>query len=113
VLGGLYLGPTFAITQALVAPPMRAQAAAVLLLILNLIGLGLGPSLVGVLSTALAPSFGEASIRWALLGCVSVGAAWATAHYLLAARTLRADLGASGDGASGRPRSQANAGSTC
>jgi MFS family permease len=96
VLGGLYLGPTFAVTQALVPPAMRAQAAAVLLLILNLVGMGLGPSLVGVLSTALAPRFAEESIRFALLACVATGAAWSTLHYLAAARTLRADLGHAG-----------------
>ena len=99
VLGGLYLGPTFAITQALVPPHMRAQAAAVLLLILNLIGMGLGPQLVGVLSDGLAPRFGDESIRWALLGTVSVGALWATLHYALAARTLRDDLARSAAGA--------------
>jgi MFS family permease len=92
VLGALYLGPTFAITQALVPPHMRAQAAAVLLLILNLIGMGLGPQLVGVLSDLLAPRFGAESIRWALLWTIAVGAAWATAHYVFAARTLRDDL---------------------
>jgi len=92
VLGGLYLGPTFAITQALVPPHMRAQAAAVLLLVLNLIGMGLGPQLVGVISDLLAPRFGTESIRWALLGCVALGALGATVHYALAARTLREDL---------------------
>jgi MFS family permease len=101
VLGGLYLGPTFAITQALVPPHMRAQAAAVMLLILNLVGMGLGPQLVGVLSDLLAPRFGEESIRWALLGCVAVGALWATLHYGLAARTLRADLAGAGGAAGG------------
>ena len=38
-----YLGPTFAMVQSLVDPRMRAVAAALLLLVMNLIGLGLGP----------------------------------------------------------------------
>ncbi len=92
ILGGLYLGPTFAMAQALVPPRMRAQAAAVLLLILNLIGMGLGPQFVGVLSDALAPRFGVESIRWALLATVVVGALWSAVHYFAAARTLREDL---------------------
>jgi len=75
-----------------VPPHMRAQAAAVLLLILNLIGMGLGPQLVGLFSDLLAPRFGNESIRWSLLGTVAVGAVWATVHYALAARTLREDL---------------------
>ena len=37
-----YLGPTFAMVQSLVHPRMRAVAAALLLLAMNLIGLGLG-----------------------------------------------------------------------
>jgi len=92
VLAGLYLGPTFAMTQALVPPRMRAQAAAVLLLILNLIGMGLGPQFVGLLSDLLAPRFGDESIRYALLGTIVVGALWSALHYALAARTLREDL---------------------
>ena len=38
-----YLGPTFAMVQSLVDPRMRAVAAALLLLVMNIIGLGLGP----------------------------------------------------------------------
>jgi MFS family permease len=98
IMAGLYLGPTFAMTQALVPPPMRAQAAAALLLILNLIGMGLGPQFVGVLSDLLAPRFGAESIRWSLLVTIVVGALWSAVHYFLAARTLREDL-ARGPGA--------------
>jgi len=92
LLGGMYLGPTFAITQAMVPPRMRAQASAVLLLVLNLIGLGLGPQFVGLASDLLRPTFGEESLRWALLATVAGGAAWATLHYFLGARTLAKDL---------------------
>jgi MFS family permease len=94
LVGGLYLGPTFAMTQALVPPRMRAQAAAVLLLVMNLIGLGMGPQFVGMLSDWLAPSTGVDSIRWALLVTIVVGALWSTVHYLRAAVTLREDLAA-------------------
>jgi hypothetical protein len=73
---------------------MRAQAAAVLLLILNLIGMGLGPQFVGVLSDWLAPRVGVESIRWSLLVTIVVGALWSAVHYFLAARTLREDLAA-------------------
>ena len=73
---------------------MRAQAAAVLLLVLNLIGLGLGPQFVGLLSDWLAPSTGVESIRWSLLATIVVGALWSAVHYFRAAATLRADLAA-------------------
>jgi len=98
IVAGLYLGPTFAMTQALVPPRMRAQAAAVLLLILNLIGMGLGPQFVGALSDLLAPRFDVEAIRWALLATIVVGALWSALHYFAAARTLRQDL-ALGQGA--------------
>jgi predicted MFS family arabinose efflux permease len=93
IMAGLYIGPTFAMAQALVPPPMRAQAAAVLLFILNMIGMGLGPQFVGLLSDLLVPRFGVESIRWSLLVTIVIGALWSAVHYFLAARTLREDLG--------------------
>jgi predicted MFS family arabinose efflux permease len=92
LIGGVYLGPTFAMTQTLVRPQMRALASAILLFIINLIGLGLGPLLVGRLSDALRPTYGDDSLRYALLIVVVIGASWATIQYLLAARTLEKDL---------------------
>jgi MFS family permease len=92
IVGGLYLGPCFAMTQSLAKPHMRAMASAVLLFIVNLVGLGIGPLFVGVLSDFLKPSFGVDALRYALLGTVATGAAWSAVHFALAARTLRADL---------------------
>jgi len=94
LLGQMYLGPTFAMSQGLARPHMRALVSAILLFVINLIGLGLGPQSVGIASDALAPRFGVDSLRYALLGVVVVGASWATVHYALAARTLRQDLAA-------------------
>lgn len=91
-LGAMYLGPTFATTQSLVRPDMRALAAAILLFIINAVGLGLGPWFVGSLSDALEPRFGADSIRWASLATVVVATTWAAIHYLLGARSLREDL---------------------
>ncbi|HTO07600.1 MAG TPA: MFS transporter [Myxococcota bacterium] len=92
LIGGVYLGPTFAMTQSLVRPNMRALASAILLFIINLIGLGLGPLLVGILSDKLRPTYGDESVRYALLWVVVIGASWATLQYLLAGRTLARDL---------------------
>jgi MFS family permease len=50
----LYLGPMYAVTQSVVEPRMRATAVAILLLIVNLIGYGLGPPSLGALSDFLA-----------------------------------------------------------
>lgn len=92
IVGPFYLGPTFAMTQSLAKPHMRAVAASVLLFIINLVGLGAGPIFVGVLSDWLKPSFGVDAIRYALLVTVASGSCWSALHYVLAARTLRADL---------------------
>ncbi|MXO89882.1 spinster family MFS transporter [Pontixanthobacter aquaemixtae] len=62
-----YLGPTFAMIQTLAPVKMRAVWAAVTLLIINLIGLGIGPTMVGVISDMLVPQYGEQSLRYALL----------------------------------------------
>jgi predicted MFS family arabinose efflux permease len=46
----LYLGPGFAVVQSIAPPRMRATSTALLLLIINLIGYGLGPPIMGALS---------------------------------------------------------------
>lgn len=90
-LGNFYQATTFAQTQGLVTLRMRAVAAAVLLFILNIIGLGIGPWAVGALSDLLAPQFGDQSLRWSLLIAGLVNG-WAAVHYYLAGRHLPADL---------------------
>ena len=62
-----YLGPTFALIQTLAPLRMRAVWAAVTLLIINLIGLGLGPTMVGVISDLLVEPYGDESLRYSLL----------------------------------------------
>ena len=91
IMATLYLGPTFALTQGLVKLRMRALASAILLFILNIIGLGLGPFLVGVLSDFLAADFGIESLRYALL-IASLAKLWSSFHYFMASRSLREDL---------------------
>ncbi len=91
LLNSLWLGPAFGTIQNIAPTRMRALASAVVLFILNIIGLGLGPFLVGVLSDALEGSFPGEGLRWAIL--IATGAYfWAGAHFLLAARSLRGDL---------------------
>ncbi len=94
LLGTLWYGPVYATAQSIVDPTMRATASAVLLLIINLIGLGLGPVAVGALSDVLAGpvGLGEAQgVRWALilstlLGLVAFGLFWA------ARKTIREEM---------------------
>jgi MFS family permease len=91
--GSAFMGPCFAMTQVLVSLRMRAVAAAMLLFILNLIGMGLGPQSVGILSDLYRThlDLGEESLRYALLS-IMVVTLWSVLHFCLAARTLRADV---------------------
>ncbi|MAI79310.1 MAG: MFS transporter [Deltaproteobacteria bacterium] len=92
ILGGMWLGPTFAMTQTLVPPVMRATASAILLFIINIIGLGLGPQFVGILSDLLEPQLGVQSLRYALLIIVVIFSLWSVFHYLRASRTVIEDM---------------------
>ncbi len=81
ILINSYLGPTFALIQGLAPLRMRALWAAVTLLVINLIGLGLGPTLIGVISDTLKPSMGDAeALRWAMLS-FAAATPWALFHY--------------------------------
>jgi MFS family permease len=92
ILGSMFFGPSFAMSQGLAPVRMRARATSLVLFIQTLVGLGLGPLLVGMISDYLKPSIGDAQgLRY---GLVSVGIvnAWAAFHYFRAARTVREDL---------------------
>lgn len=78
-------GPVYAAIQQLVAPNIRAQAAACYGLVINALGMGLGPLFVGVISDALAPALQENSLRVALLATL-FGPVLGTILYLRAAR---------------------------
>jgi MFS family permease len=89
--GGFYLAPTFALIQGLVGVRMRALASSITLFVINIIGLGFGPQLVGILSDSLSAAYGQESLRMSLLTLTFLNL-WCALHYLLAARTLAADL---------------------
>ena len=94
LLNYFWYGPVYGTTQGIVPPNMRATAAAVLLLVINLIGLGLGPLAVGLLSdyVAVGLKMGPADgIRWALIlascfGVLSAGLFW------MARKTIAQDM---------------------
>lgn len=67
IVSSFWIGPTYAAIQTLTPDHLRSQASALLLFILNLIGMGLGPLVVGFLSDQLAPTYGDESIRYAML----------------------------------------------
>jgi predicted MFS family arabinose efflux permease len=65
--GGSMTGSVLAVTQTLAKVRMRALATALVSLLVNLIGAGLGPLAVGVSSDLLTPFWGPSSIRFAVL----------------------------------------------
>jgi MFS family permease len=67
VIMNFYLAPVLGQTQSLVSLRMRAVASSLLILILNVVGLLLGPALTGLLSDLLRASQGAESLRYALL----------------------------------------------
>jgi MFS family permease len=93
-----YLAPSITATYGLVGIRERALASALLLFIINLIGLGLGPLFAGIASDYLRQAFLERGLseaealgeglRWSLRIIVAVNL-WSAAHYFIAARTLR------------------------
>jgi predicted MFS family arabinose efflux permease len=91
LLSLVFFGPSYATAQALAEPRMRATAAAVLLFSKALIGMGLGPLVVGILSDRLAPVAGDESLRYGLL-LAPLFNLWAGWHFLLGAKHLRQDL---------------------
>jgi MFS family permease len=90
-MAAVFFGPSFAMTQALATLRMRSVATSLLLFIQTLIGNGFGPSVTGLISDLLAPSFQQNSLRYALVA-IGIVNAWAALHYLLGSRTLRQDL---------------------
>lgn len=92
IFSNFYLATTFAQVQGLVGLRMRAVASALLLFLLNIIGLGLGPMTTGILSDLLRESFGDDSLRYSLLIIGAVIGPWSAWHYFVAGRHIEADL---------------------
>ncbi len=91
LFGAMYVGPMFAMTQSLVKARMRATSSAILLFIVNMIGLGLAPLLVGILNDQVFFAHGPAAIRYSLLVLGLIGGTSSLLFWLAGSR-LREDL---------------------
>ena len=98
-VGASGAGPALSATQTYVEPHRRAMAVAIILLMASLLGLGLGPVAVGVISDLLAPRMGIESLRYALIAATVISF-WAAFQFWLAARSSR-DIIAGSFGLSG------------
>jgi MFS family permease len=94
ILGTLWYGPVYATAQSIVEPHMRATCAAVMLFIINLVGLGLGPLAVGILSDLMAGPMGlgpAEGVRWALILSTLLGTV-AFLLFWMARKTIREEV---------------------
>ena len=94
-LSASYLGPVLAVSHGLVGLRMRALTSAIFFFCINLIGLGLGPVIVGFLSDWFTARGMDDALAFGMLITGCTASLWGTAHYLLAARSTRAELDAS------------------
>lgn len=90
-ISNTYVGPLWSTAQNLARPELRATASALLLFILNLVGLGLGPFAVGALNDLLAARHGAGAIRWSL-GAVVLTGGLSSVLYWRGSRHLGRDL---------------------
>ncbi len=92
IMSNVYLGNVLAMTHGLVGLRMRALASAVLFFIINIVGLGAGPWVIGMVSDMWSASLGAESLRQAMLWVIPPVMAWSICHLYLGSRELRNDL---------------------
>lgn len=91
LLGMSFSAPTFAMTQAVVRVRARSLAVAFHLLLVNLVGLGLGPVVIGGLNDLLREDLGDGAIRYTML-LAALTNVLACGFYALSARSVRQDI---------------------
>lgn len=87
-----YLAPSVAVVQALTPSDQRSTASAMLLLILNLLGLGCGPLFIGLVSDSMMAAHGTQSLRIAFYTLVPVFLIAGGANFVSARTLVRATI---------------------
>ena len=88
LFAGVFWGPTFAFLHGRVSNELRPMATAVFLFVYNIIGVGAGPTLIGIVSDVLPQSAPGQSLGMALLA-VQIASMWGAFHYWQAMRTIK------------------------
>lgn len=86
-LASVFWGPTFAFVHGRVSPQMRPMATAIFMFAFSVIGVGLGPTLIGLLSDTLFAAAGDRSLGWSIVAIQTIGV-WGAFHYLVAMKTI-------------------------
>jgi MFS transporter, Spinster family, sphingosine-1-phosphate transporter len=84
----LYMGPLLALLQIAVPRNCRATASVIVFMLLNLVGGGLGPLLIGIASDFLSARHVDNALRWVMMIC-SLGAIVPALLYLRAGQLMR------------------------
>lgn len=92
ILSNAYLGATIASVHSMVGLKMRAVSSALLFFILNIIGLGMGPTTVGLVSDLLGDQHGIDSLRYAMMYIIPTAMFTSGVLYMIASRFIRDDL---------------------
>jgi MFS family permease len=90
LMNNMYLAPAITVVQNASAPAQRGAAGAILLFVLNLIGLGGGPVYVGLVADHFKPTMGVEALRYGLVALIPFYLLTILAH-LIAARSISRD----------------------
>ena len=87
-----WTAPVYAMLAGLIVPHRRATGLAMFNLVITLIGGGLGPLAVGMLSDLLVPHFGNEALRWALAAGTAGGFLLGSLAFAMALRAYSQTL---------------------
>ncbi len=85
-----YLAPALTVAQNAVPPAQRTMTGAILLFILNIVGLGVGPVYVGWIADRMEPAHGDQALAYGFAGVIPFVVLTVIAH-LAAARSIARD----------------------
>ena len=80
MLNNMYLAPALTVVQNAVPPARRTITGAILLFILNLVGLGAGPVYVGRIADAMEPAHGDQALAYGYAAVIPFVVLTAIAH---------------------------------
>jgi sugar phosphate permease len=90
IMGTVYLAPAITVVQNAVQPAQRGTSGAILLFLLNLIGLGGGPLYVGLVADHFKPEHGVQALQYGLMALVPFYIITVFAH-MMSARLITKD----------------------
>jgi len=84
-----YLAPALTVAQNAVAPAQRTMTGAILLFVLNLVGLGVGPVYVGWIADKMEPAHGDQALAYGYAGVIPFVGLTVVAHLVAGASIAR------------------------